>query len=397
MMSRFADKVVRDWWPKRWFYLGQPAAIFAVALVLRVGYVLMMDDLYPLDPGDQMAYDRIAREWIAGGTFMPGSSYRPPGYPAFVALVYWVFGPHRVVVELVQAFLGAITALLTAKLAAGLFQRRVGSFAGWIVAVLPVLIHFTGQLMAETLFTALLMALLLVQARGAESRGPSMLVTGLLTAVGALLRPNVLLLPLALAAWWKVGCGWPMRKVVSSTGLCFAVVVLCILPWSLRNLKVHGTIVPISTNGGVNLWIGNNTNATGDWLKPADYWLPSGQTEAEVDRQYLHAALEHIVAHPGRTAFLAVRKFVIFWSPYPHPLDRVFFWGMAGFGLLGVAGTVRRRQSWFLLATLAYFTVVSCVFFANQRFHVPLLPVLGVYAGAGAEWLWVLLSRKLGK
>ncbi len=392
-MSTSVGKRVLWWWRTSVRCLGRPATVFAVALALRVGYVLISGDLYPLDAGDQMTYEQIAREWVQGRGFMPGSSYRPPGYPAFLGLVYWVFGPHRLAVELLQAVLGALAVLLTTKVAGAVFSRRVGILAGWIVALLPVLIHYCAQLMVETLFTTLLMLLLLVHVHHGDDRRKASVLQGLVTGAAALVRPNALLLPLAFALWRKIGCRWPMRKVLRETGICFAVAFCCILPWSLRNLRVQGAFVPISTNGGVNRWIGNNVYATGDWLKPGDYWSPAGQTEVEVDREYLRAAMGYIVAHPARALRLAVRKFGILWSPYPHVADRVSFWTVLALAVLGIGGTVRRKESWILLATLAYFTLVSCVFFATERFHVPLLPVVAVYAGAGVQWLATLVRK----
>jgi 4-amino-4-deoxy-L-arabinose transferase-like glycosyltransferase len=378
-----------------WRLLRRTTVVFLVALLVRIAYVLVCDGSYALDVGDQAAYDRIAREWVAGGQFMPGSSYRPPAYPAFVAAIYWAFGPHRVAVELAQALIGALTAALVMMLARHLFSPQAAVVAGWTVALLPVLVHFSAQLMAETVFTALLVAVLVIVARKNTSGADRAVAwAGLLLGVAALMRPHVLLLPVALAFWWRWGCRLPTVASIKKTVLCLAVAMVAILPWSIRNLHVQGSFVPVSTNGGVNLWIGNNERATGDWLKPGDYWSPSGSSEVEVDRQYYRAAVQFMLAHPGRTVCLAARKLVIFWSPYPHASDRAPSALLMPLVLVGVATTLRRRRTWILLATIVYFTLVSCVFFANQRFHVPLLPVLAVYAGAGGEIVWAWLARK---
>jgi len=375
----------------------RPAAVFIVALLVRVIYVLVIDGWYELDVGDQAAYDRIAREWVANGQFMPGSSYRPPAYPAFVASVYRLCGPHREAVELVQAVLGAFTVLLVVQLGRRLFTLRAAAVAGWVTALLPVLVHFTAQLMAETLFTLLLLLLLWLVVRHEARQGVwSVAGTGLLIGAGALMRPNVLLLPLALACWWRWGCGLPVRKALKNSALCMAIAMLTILPWSLRNLGVQGAFVPISTNGGVNLWIGNNEHATGDWLKPGDYWSPPGTKEAEVDQQYYRAALQFMRSHPGRTAWLAVRKLWIFWTPYPHPSDQLPFLFLLPLVWVGLVVSMQSRRTWILLLTIAYFTLVSCVFFANQRFHVPLLPLLALYAGVGGERLVAWVAQRSG-
>lgn len=363
--------------------------IFAVALVVRVAYVFFIDGSYALDVGDQAAYDRIARVWLEEGKFMPGSSYRPPAYPVFVAGVYWLFGVSRQTVELVQAILGAVTVLLVVQLGRRLCSPIAAALTGWVTALMPVLVHFVAQLMAETIFTTLLVLLLWIVVRDDQGKNIwSAVWVGALVGVGALMRPNVLLLPVALVCWWRWGTCLPTRKAVARAALCLTVAMVTILPWSIRNLSVHKVFVPVSTNGGVNLWIGNNEYATGDWLKPGDYWSPHGANEAEVDQQYYLAALHFMFSHPGRTVRLVPRKLWIFWTPYPHLSDQVPFLLLFPVSLVGLGVSLRRRETWILLVAVGYFTLVSCVFFANQRFHVPLLPVVAIYAGMGAERLW---------
>ena len=41
-----------------------------------------------------------------------------------------------------------------------------------------------------------------------------------------------------------------------------------ISPWTLRNYRVHGEWILISSNGGINFWIGNNEQATGEFIEP---------------------------------------------------------------------------------------------------------------------------------
>ena len=39
--------------------------------------------------------------------------------------------------------------------------------------------------------------------------------------------------------------------------------MLIIVPWSVRNRAVHGQWIPIKSTFWVNVWKGNNPNATG--------------------------------------------------------------------------------------------------------------------------------------
>ena len=56
-----------------------------------------------------------------------------------------------------------------------------------------------------------------------------------------------------------------------NAAILFAAAVLIILPWTIRNHTVHGKWVPIKSTFWVNLWKGNNPNATGtDRLEMSD-------------------------------------------------------------------------------------------------------------------------------
>ena len=45
-----------------------------------------------------------------------------------------------------------------------------------------------------------------------------------------------------------------------------AAIAATIAPWSIRNNAVFGEFVLLSTNGGPNLWMGNNPDSTGFYM-----------------------------------------------------------------------------------------------------------------------------------
>ena len=79
---------------------------------------------------------------------------------------------------------------------------------------------------------------------------------GLLFGLGALTKTLILLaLPLLALGWWRrIGLRDAARLAVIA-GIALAAVIA---PWTIRNTRVQGHFVLISTNGGSNLHQGNN-------------------------------------------------------------------------------------------------------------------------------------------
>src|SRR5574341_2554878 len=82
---------------------------------------------FPLIAGDTVIYDQLARNWLdhsvyglwLNGTLVP-VDMRVPGYPAFIAAVFSLFGRSLAALMVVQAFLDMLTCLLAGAIAAWL-------------------------------------------------------------------------------------------------------------------------------------------------------------------------------------------------------------------------------------------------------------------------------------
>ncbi|MDB4997014.1 MAG: hypothetical protein JWM74_4446 [Myxococcaceae bacterium] len=153
-------------------------------------------------------YDARARALLAGtGSIV--DAFTPPGYPAFLALIYAAGGGLRAV-GAVHAVLGALTAALTFPVAWRLHRSRIGAgLASLLVALHVPLVVYTGFVLTETLFAFLvvLWAWLAILAHDRRSRGGTFMaaLAGLTLGVAIAVRPNLaLVLPLlALVAWTR--------------------------------------------------------------------------------------------------------------------------------------------------------------------------------------------------
>src|SRR6202521_2825516 len=79
---------------------------------------------FPFSSGDTAYYEELARNWLHHGVYgfyshgqLLPSDERAPGYPAFLAAIYFLFGTGRRAVMLAQAFLDLATCVLAAGIA----------------------------------------------------------------------------------------------------------------------------------------------------------------------------------------------------------------------------------------------------------------------------------------
>jgi Dolichyl-phosphate-mannose-protein mannosyltransferase len=245
--------------------------VFALSLAIRCLYAV---DLAPVmytrdQPGTRMAtrYDTAALRMLAGdGLLYPseidpaktGLLARPPGYPAFLRIVYACLGRSFFTAQLVQNVLNAVTPVLIALIGMRLFGPAVGVGGGALAAFSPHLGYASNLLSPDALSALPLAGASLLLARASFEKGPGpgrAAIAGALVGVSAWLRPNVVLMGPFLAVA-IVALAQDRRAALRPALVLAATAGLTIVPITLRNYVVFGELVPISTNGGLTLWQG---------------------------------------------------------------------------------------------------------------------------------------------
>ncbi|MDZ7344309.1 MAG: glycosyltransferase family 39 protein, partial [candidate division KSB1 bacterium] len=122
-----------------------------------------------------------------------------PGYPFFLAAVFKIFGENLFAVKLIQAVLGAITAVLVYFLALRMSRPAIAFLAASLMAVHPELLGITGFIYTEVLFIFLLVATLLLLAHAVQWAKPVyFLQAGVLFGLTTLCRGTTIYFPLML-------------------------------------------------------------------------------------------------------------------------------------------------------------------------------------------------------
>jgi hypothetical protein len=196
------------------------------------------------------------------------SALRPPGYPLFIAGVLQAFvGDPRdlsasefaergmFAVGLAQcALLGATAAALFLWI--GLHTREGVALAVALAFGLnPYSIVLAGLLHYDVLHwcSLVLACWALDRARAAEEPGRAALLAGIVWGASNLVRPVTLGLPFLWAPMLLAVRTPPRRLTRLLVGL-MAGLVLSLAPWTVRNERVTGRIVPVADNLWATLW-----------------------------------------------------------------------------------------------------------------------------------------------
>jgi len=402
--------------------------VLALATVLRL---LLLVFWTPELSGDALDYDRLARSLVDGRGYTNSrgepTSWRPPLYPAFVAAGYILSGGSVRGVRLFQALLDVGTVALTYQLGRRLFGPSVGRIAGLLVAVNVGTIAATSRLLSESVFTVLLMAAVVLsdgwQRAINDNRKQAAIALGIVcgAVVGAasLCRGVLLLYPLCLVAMAAICVHIgesasvrtrsvsERRQIVLRSGVALLLgFALMLMPWTVRNYRVHGAFIPVSTQLGVALYSAYN---------PPDGWrfgldaqdentaVAERLPEVEASAMLRRAAVESILSSPRRTLELEILKAVYFWVPIDWeilPFYGAFnltyaFVGLWALGYIGLRAERRNAlPTWPAWLPIIYAFGMALVIQGSPRYRLPVEPLLAVFAAAALVALYRTAGRR---
>jgi tetratricopeptide (TPR) repeat protein len=419
------------------------AAIVAVALVVRIAYLVdVSDSPYFRQPLlDSCWYDNNAKAIADGDWLSSSGSFRVPLYSYFLAGSYLVFGHSFVPPLAVQAILGSLTCGLVFLMGRRLFGRLAGAVAGFGLALYRMAVYSDGELLPTTLyilFTVLAVYFLLrifSRSRDTQTGGGSECrrgswdgtwgggaLVGLLLGLAYLTRPEVLVFAVALGVVALAVTGKRAFRVVALMGI---VLVMTTLAMGLRNRAIFGEFFLFSPQGATNLYIGNARYSQGKsptapptlfpygvTADPKDDAMVVGCKQAARERVGRNLSDRELSAHYTRETFAEIGRDFPRWvglvarktyyllnayeisdikylPRYVSRYSRVLKMPLVGYalvmplGLVGFGLVARRRikQAWLINAALMGAGVTCIVFFVVWRFRLPAVPFLAILAG----------------
>lgn len=385
--------------------------IFLVALALRVAAASVLGDL-PISRTPQLdsaAYVSWARALVANPAFWPAYPEHAPGYPLFIASVLGILGGSLMAVRVVQAVLGAIGCVLTARVAARTLTPGAFLPAGLLQAVYAPLVYIDTALLAESLLIFLLMLLL---DRTTSARAPKhWLLAGLILGLAIVVRPTALVLFPAFAI--VIALREPRPAALRHAAALLAGTFLITLPAVAQNWRVTGVPL-VQAYGGMNLYLGNRPSGSGmasarlggEWDSLEGEASRAGVARNDQDAYYVRQTLDEIADRPGQYAALLGSKLV--WAFQDEELrdthSYYFFEGslpwlgwLPGFGVAAALAVIGlwsafaqartdRSGVWWLAAYLGAMLVSVVFLVVGTRYRMPIVPAVIAFAGAGAAF-----------
>lgn len=395
---------------------GEPHLAIAVVIgtALALAYVLLVrpDGL----PGDQVEYDSEARFFTQGHLWWSttpfgvahASMWKAPVYPAWIGLLYTIFGNSPTKVELIQCLLFAPLSIFAAwKLALHLFDRRVATATAYVVAVFPLAWEFFGLLYPESLAIPLTtLVLLLILGRTPTTK--LAIGTGLLLGFTLLVRPTSFFLFAGMLAAYVITVGW--KRGVGLTAIAIVAALVVIAPWTIRNYVVtDGGFVPISVQDSAAYGTFND-EAASDPVNPYAWRpilrdQPAVLTGEPVDDATLRSKLQEVWLDYVKEHPASVPK-AFFWNglsrlwdvrrparaleevPFEGRSKAVTTAGLAMYyvilplALLGLWRLRRRRELVIPLLLTALAASVVFTVASGTRYRAPLEPVMVMLAVA---------------
>lgn len=224
------------------------------ALLLRLFFLLK----FPHVTADSTLYAELAKNWLLRGIYgvntdtggvLP-SFARLPGYPAFLAFVFAIFGiDHFRSAMMIQILVDIGTCFVIADLARRCISDRAAKAAFLLTAICPFLAQYTAATLTETLeifFTALAMDFAVMGLEEITRKGFSFepwLKCGLSVAACILLRPDGGLLLAAIGLYLGILSfhAWKSEKSMMPLIQAGLIVAVCSLTplaiWGWRNMR----------------------------------------------------------------------------------------------------------------------------------------------------------------
>ncbi len=400
--------------------------LVGLAFGLRVIYLSQVrDNPFFLDPiMDAAVHLEWAQRILDGNLLGSDAFFRAPLYPYLLALLQAISGGDLFAVRLLQHVIGVVGVWGIYRLARHLHSESAAKIAGLGAAVYLPLIYFENELLLDFLLVPGM--LLIGYTAYRYHRNPSsraVLFLGGATGLFAITRPNILLcVPVIIIAVWLWARQVNLTRRTMMVGILLVGLLIPILPVTLHNAIVGDDFVLISSQGGINFYVGNNAEADGlsaampepwghTWTM-ADVHHHAEETVGEELKPsgaswfWLQKGLQWWEDNPGEATALLWKKAVLlltntevannqnirhFHDQYA-PLARwlpLSFGIVAPLGLIGLLLAARdNRVARLLLWLMVVYAISVIIFFVPARFRLPLVPLL--FIGFGV-FLWKLV------
>lgn len=420
-----------------------PLAVFLAAFLIRLIYLIQSRSnpsfYFPMI--DELWHFNWAKD-IIGGNFWGSEAYfRGPLYPYFLAILLKITGSSILWSRILQMIIPSLSAVLIYLLGTKSFSHKVGIMAALAFAAYGTMIFYDAMFMIESLFIFLnLLAVYFLLRYEKAVRPLRWFISGAILGLSAIARPNILLIAPLFFLWIYFRPQFAGKKkrsfLIAATYLIG--ILIPILTVTLRNYVITGEPILISSQGGVNLYIGNNPDSEGltmlmpevkldeslPWnefttatRKAAEKETGKNLTAGEESSFWTRKALAFIWDNPGKFVSLTFRKLIYFFVGFENSdnqdiyfsrnyssLLSILLWHKLiyfPFGLLFPLAAIGVIEGWKRRKELAlyYIFIIGYIptvilFLVTARHRLPVIPFLLIFAALGLLAVMEIFRKK---
>jgi 4-amino-4-deoxy-L-arabinose transferase-like glycosyltransferase len=284
-------------------------AVVLIALLHAAFFIVYQRPDWEVAWSDQGGYQQLGAAMARSGEFtrFPEATpfipevIRTPGYPAFVAVFYRLFGVSTMPVAIAQAVVFVLICFLVYSIANRVAGRRAAAVAAIMTALFPPLPYYGALVLTEVWTTFVLIAAMLMCLRAMQGgRTRDFLIAGALFSATTIVRPAFILLPFGLAAAMPILVPAERnRRRIGQWAALALVAGITMVPWFTYNYVYLGRFT-LSPAGGIGrgLWEGS---WQGRWAGKAHNDL-THIAEETPDRAELDARVREVAAREGIAA-----------------------------------------------------------------------------------------------
>lgn len=349
--------------------------IFVFTLTVG-GSFLNLVPTFPIE-GDSEIYDKIALNLTQNKGFVLGGKpiVQAPGYPFFLALVYYFFGQNYQIVRILQFFLLASIGIVIYLIALNFLKLPLifAILVSLMVVIWPYFILYSTLLLTEILF--IFFFLLSIFTLLNFQKNPSLKNTfllGFFFGLASLVRPIVLMLPF-LIFFFFLGLEKKRREksYFLKLFLFLMVFVLLLTPWTIRNYFQFHKIILVSYDLAP---IFSRAFKVLDYTQGSRALRP-GETDFKT---LITAKLKNIYLFwnpgaEGERAKSLLEKFS--WLKNFFLLYKIIFFIIVALAFFSLK-FIKRGEIFLFWMVIFYFWTIHIIFYPYPRYTLPIIPLV---------------------
>ena len=409
-------------------HLSQNVYLYSILLIGLILRLVYMWEYSLLPDWSQLTVDNnFHHHWalsiIEGNYFGDTTYFRAPFYIYYLAAIYKLFGTSLWAVRLFGIIPGLLSIAITYFTAQKILNKQCAIVAGLLHAIYPLIYYFESELLLDSLFMLLLqIGIYFFIKWWKDDTLKDIFYAGIFLGLASITRPTALVIAALILVTIIL-----IKKMTLKSLILFSIgLVICIVPIFVRNIVIADDPVLIASQGGINLYVGNNDAADGisavlpeplgsNWhIQQVNYLAEkeSGKklSPGDISSFWTSKAIDWILAHPSQFLNLYFQKVYhnisnreISNNRYlQNFFDRIKLlkYNFISFGVLftlafltTIFNGTKNKQLLFLAILIGLYICVTSLFFFSSRFRLPMLPFYIILAAQTLVGIKILLSE----